>query len=83
MVKLTGIVEDVFGGRTVFRGYATLRTLYKLSQSSDYQRKEDEERLPAICNFLRNSPFRFYPELLLLFFADDHLKILSLFAHTQ
>lgn len=64
MVKLTGIVEDVFGGRTVFRGYATLRTLYKLSQSSDYQRKEDEERLPAICNFLRNSPFRFYPELL-------------------
>lgn len=64
MVKLTGIVEDVFGGRTVFRGYATLRTLYKLSQSSDYQRKEDKERLPAICNFLRNSPFRFYPELL-------------------
>ena len=70
-MKLTGIVEDVFGGRTVFRGYATLRTLYKLSKSSDYQRKEDETRLPEICDFLKNSPFRFYPELLFAWQIDE------------
>lgn len=63
-MKLTGIVEDVFVSRTVFRGYATLRTLYKISKTSNYQRKEDEARLPEICNFLENSSFRFFPELL-------------------
>lgn len=78
MLKLTGIVEDVFGGRTVFRGYATLRTLYKLSQSSDYQRKEDKARLPAICNFLQNSPFRFYPELLFAWQIEENEALIKL-----
>lgn len=78
MLKLTGIVEDVFGGRTVFRGYATLRTLYKLSKSSDYQRKEDKVRLPAICNFLQNSPFRFYPELLFAWQIEENEALIKL-----
>lgn len=71
-MKLTGIVEDVFGGRTIFRGYATLRTLYKLSKEAEYQRKRNDERLPLIKDFLENSPFKFFPELIFALQFDDN-----------
>lgn len=71
-MKLTGIVEDVFGGRTIFRGYATLRTLYKLSKEAEYQRKRNDERLPLIRDFLENSPFKFFPELIFALQFDDN-----------
>lgn len=72
MVKLTGIVEDVFGGRTVFRGYATLRTLYELSIPGSYQRNECKERFSEIINFFRNSSFTFFPELLFGWQIEDN-----------
>ena len=42
-MKLTGIIEDVFRGVTIFRGYATLKTLARLSASTSYQRDKDPD----------------------------------------
>ena len=36
-MKLKGLIEEVFRGVTIFRGYATLGTLAKLSTPQDYQ----------------------------------------------
>lgn len=72
MVKLTGIVEDTFTGRTVFRGYATLRTLYALSVPGSYQRNECKDRFSDIVDFFRNSSFTFFPELLFGWQIDDN-----------
>jgi hypothetical protein len=75
MIKLTGIIENVFDGMTVFRGYATLRTLMKLSKPGEYQRKEDSERLPKIGDFLRESPFKFFPELIFGWQMEDETAL--------
>lgn len=63
-MKLTGIIEDVFRGVTIFRGYATLRTLAKLSISTSYQREKDAERVKVITEYLTNSSYVFFPELI-------------------
>ena len=41
-MKLKGIIEDVFRGVTIFRGYATLGTLARLSSPQNYQRPQDK-----------------------------------------
>lgn len=65
-MKLTGIIENVFGGRYVFRGYATLANLVKFSKPNySYQRPIDEERIKEIELFLKDgSIYRFFSELL-------------------
>ena len=50
-MKLTGIIEDVFRGVTIFRGYATLKTLARLSASTSYQRDKDPDRIDAIKDY--------------------------------
>lgn len=70
-MKLTGIVEDVFAGRTIFRGYATLRTLYELSKPGEYQRPECKERFNDLVEFFKNSSYTFFPELLFGWQIDD------------
>ena len=51
-MKLTGIIEDVFRGVTIFRGYATLKTLARLSASTSYQRDKDPDRIDAIKDYI-------------------------------
>ena len=52
-MKLTGIIENVFNGRLIFRGYATLVDLVEFSQSNDnYQRKADSTRIKQIATFM-------------------------------
>lgn len=63
-MKLTGIIEDVFRGVTIFRGYATLGTLAKLSFSTSYQRERDQKRVEAITEYMKNSSYVFFPELI-------------------
>lgn len=63
-MKLTGIIEDVFRGVTIFRGYATLHTLARLSISTSYQRRKDTKRVEAITEYLTNSSYVFFPELI-------------------
>lgn len=70
-MKLTGIIEDVFRGVTIFRGYATLKTLAKLSQSTNYQRDRDEKRIDAIHDYITNSSYVFFPELILGWQIDN------------
>lgn len=65
-MKLTGIIENVFGGRYVFRGYATLANLVKFSKPNySYQRPIDNKRIEDIESFLKDgSIYRFFSELL-------------------
>lgn len=63
-MKFTGIIEDTFRGRTIFRGYATLRNLALVSKSGEYQRDANVTRLPEIKDFMENSTFSFFPELI-------------------
>jgi len=70
-MKLTGIIEDVFRGVTIFRGYATLKTLARLSVSTSYQRDKDPDRIDAIKDYISNSSYVFYPELILGWQLDN------------
>lgn len=63
-MKLTGIIEDVFRGVTIFRGYATLKTLAKLSSSASYQRNNREGRSDELLHYMDSSQFFFFPELI-------------------
>lgn len=61
---LKGIVEEVFGSATIFRGYATLKTLSTLSQPKSYQRTFDDSRLDELKKFMKDGTFKFFPELI-------------------
>ena len=64
-MKLTGIVESVFGGCFIFRGFATIANLVKYSKANyTYQRPLEENRINKIIEYLRNDSYRFFPELL-------------------
>jgi hypothetical protein len=63
-VKLKGLIEEVFTGITIFRGYATLKTLAELSKLGNYQRSHEKERISAIKEYMSSSPFIFFPELI-------------------
>lgn len=64
-MKLTGIIESVFGGRYLFRGFATISNLVKFSTANyTYQRPLDIKRIDKIIEYLRNDKFRFFSELL-------------------
>lgn len=64
-MKLTGIIESIFGGRYIFRGFATIANLVKFSETNyKYQRPIDTSRIDQIIEYLRNDRFRFFSELL-------------------
>lgn len=68
---LKGIVEETFGGTTVFRGFATLKSLASLSEAKDYQRPVSLERLADITEFIKQGQYRFFPELILSLQFED------------
>lgn len=45
-MKLTGIIEDVFKGCSIFRGYATLKNLAIASKPGEYQRSSNKNVYP-------------------------------------
>ncbi len=75
---LKGIIEDTFGGRLIFRGYASLRDLSRISKSETYQREVDTDRIERIVDFLKNGTFRFFPELIFGLQFNDLEAITSL-----
>lgn len=78
-MKLTGIIESVFGGRYLFRGYATISNLVKYSTANySYQRPLDEKRIDKIIEYLQNDKFRFFSELLFGLELNDPTAILEL-----
>lgn len=82
-MKLTGIIESVFGGIYIFRGYATISNLVKYSQVNySYQRSTDENRIDSIIEYLRNNQFRFFSELLFGLELNDPNAIAQLLKQT-
>lgn len=74
-MKLTGIIESIFDGRYILRGYAPITDLIEYSKANpSYQREADAERVTKLINFLRgDNPYKFFTELLLgLEFSDTH-----------
>lgn len=74
-MKLKGIIEDVFRGVTIFRGYATLGTLARLSIPQNYQRPQDKYRMSKIKEYMDASSFVFFPELIFGWQIDDNQVI--------
>ncbi len=70
-MKLKGLIEDVFRGVTIFRGYATLENLAKLSKPQEYQRQKDIDRINNIKEYMSSSSFVFFSELILGWQIDD------------
>ena len=78
-MKLTGIIESVFGGRFIFRGFATIANLVKYSKPNyTYQRPLDEKRIDKIIEYLSKDQFRFFPELLFGLELKDSDAIMQL-----
>lgn len=71
---LRGVIEHTFGGALCFRGFARIGDLAKISKSKEtYQRVADKKRASDILEFLKNSEFRFFPELIFgLNFEDSN-----------
>ena len=69
---LKGLIDDVFGNTTIFRGYATLRMLAMLSKPNTYQREINDDHIEEIEKYMKTSSFRFFPELIFsLQFTDQ------------
>lgn len=70
-MKLTGIIEQTFRGQILFRGFATLKNLARISKSTEYQRDVDEDRLKEITDFYNSSQYMFFPELIFGWYISD------------
>lgn len=62
---IRGVIEYTFGGALCFRGFAKIGDLAKISIADieAYQREADLERANKILDFLSESKYRFFPEL--------------------
>ena len=79
-MKLTGIIETIFEGRYVFRGFATLEELALFSKPNyNYQRVPDEKRIGNLLKFITgNNPYKFFTELLFGYSFNDPKAIANL-----
>ena len=75
-MKLTGIIETIFEGRYVFRGFATLEELALYSKPNyNYQRVPDEKRISNLSKFIiGNNPYKFFTELLFGYSFSDPIE---------
>lgn len=66
-MKLSGIIESIFEGRYIFRGYARLVDLVNYSKPNlNYQREADKIRVDNLVDFLNgDNPYKFFTEILL------------------
>lgn len=72
MAKLEGIIYKAFENFIVFRGYAPIELLAKVSKRPEtYQRFPNEEHKRDIVDFLKKGDFRYFPELVLAYCGAD------------
>ncbi len=72
MEKLEGIIYKAFDNFVVFRGYAPIEMLAKVSRRpEEYQRFPDDEHKRSIVHFLKNGEFKYFPELVLAYRGDN------------
>lgn len=70
-MKLTGIIEQTFRGQILFRGFATLNNLARISKGTEYQREVEDNRLNEISEYYNSSQYMFFPELIFGWYIDD------------
>ena len=72
MIKLEGIIYKVFENFIVFRGYAPIGILSKVSKRPEaYQRMADETHKRDIIKFLGKKDYSYFPELVLAYRGAD------------
>ena len=72
MEKLEGIIYKAFENFVVFRGYAPIELLAKVSKRPEaYQRFPNDEHKRDIVDFLKKGEFRYFPELVLAYRGAD------------
>ena len=71
-MKLTGIIEQAFRGQVLFRGFATLFNLARISKGTEYQRDVDSDRLNEITDYFISSQYMFFPELIFGWYINDN-----------
>ncbi len=64
-IKFTGVLGQLFQGYYCIRGYASAKSLKKISTSKYYQRKQDDEHTENIRNFIKQGKNLMYPEIIL------------------
>lgn len=78
MYKLEGIIYKTFKDFIVFRGYAPISKLAKVSKRPEaYQRMANEEHKRDIINFLKSRNFSYFPELVLAYRGADLVELIS------
>ena len=70
-MKLTGIIEQTFRGQVLFRGFATLKNLARISKGTEYQRDIDSDRISDISEYYTSSQYMFFPELIFGWYIND------------
>lgn len=76
-MKLTGIIEQTFRGQILFRGFATLNNLARISKGTEYQRDVEDNRLNEISEYYNSSQYMFFPELIFGWYIDDKRIIIN------
>ena len=72
MIKLEGIIYKAFENFIVFRGYAPIGILSKVSKRPEaYQRTADETHKRDIIKFLGKKDYSYFPELVLAYRGAD------------
>ena len=72
MIKLEGIIYKAFENFIVFRGYAPIGILSKVSKRPEaYQRMADETHKRDIIKFLGKKDYSYFPELVLAYRGAD------------
>ena len=72
MAKLEGIIYKAFENFIVFRGYAPIGVLAKVSRRPEaYQRMADDNHKRDIIKFLRKKEYSYFPELVLAYRGAD------------
>lgn len=78
MVKLEGIIYKAFENFIVFRGYAPIGILAKVSRRPEaYQRMADDSHKRDIIKFLRKKEYSYFPELVLAYRGADLNGLIS------
>lgn len=78
MAKLEGIIYKAFENFIVFRGYAPISLLAKVSRRPEaYQRIANDEHMRDIIKFLKKKDYSYFPELVLAYRGADLVGLIS------
>lgn len=78
MTKLEGIIYKVFENFIVFRGYASISQLAKVSKRPEaYQRIANDEHKRDIIKFIQRKTFSYFPELVFAYRGANLVELIA------